>query len=107
MSARSVRQPSVRSDIFETDHTRIFLWGVAWPSATSTGFLPIGEVVGVGSGVADHMAAVVVRGEHVSAPADDRIRLRQRPDAVTIAVEAVASAGRLGIRRRHGRRVND
>ena len=26
MSARSVRQPSVRSDIFETDHTRIFLW---------------------------------------------------------------------------------
>jgi L,D-transpeptidase catalytic domain len=37
-------------------------------------------VVSVGSGVADHMAAVVARGEHVSAPADGRIRLRQGPD---------------------------
>jgi len=53
------------------------------------------------------MAAVVVGGEHIAAPAYERVGLRQRPDAMAITVEAVAGAGRLCIRSRHGRRAND
>src|SRR6478672_7279072 len=49
------------------------------------------------------MATVVVGSDHVAAPADQGIGLRQRADAMAIAVEAVAGAGRFGLRRRHGR----
>ncbi len=53
------------------------------------------------------MTAVVVGNLHVAAPAYERIGLRQRADAVTITVEAVAAAGRFGIRGRHGHGADD
>src|SRR6185436_14031783 len=53
------------------------------------------------------MAAVVVGGDHVAAPAYERISLRKRADAVAVAVEAVADARRFGIRRGHGSGIDD